>query len=106
MSDRVTQYQSAFASLTQAQQRASAIVATVSSLARTVRDWQRLNITGARIPDPLTIDPNIPCISPQDWPSFDDFRDAVSAYHEASSTVHNIWLNMHEDEKAGLSPPP
>jgi hypothetical protein len=49
---------------------------------------------------------NIPHLSSDNWPSFDDFKNAVSTYHEASLTVKNIWLNMPKDEKAGLSPPP
>lgn len=105
MSDRLKQYQKSFASLTLAQQRASEIVATVSSLAQTIHDWKRLVVTGATVPDQLRIIENIPRLSPENWPSFDDFRKAVSTYHEASLNIKNAWLNMTKDEKVGLTPP-
>jgi len=105
MSDRVTQYQNAFASITEAEQRASEIVASVSSLAQTISNWKRLVITGATIPDQFRVMPNIPRLSPDKWPSFDDFRSAVSTYHEASLDATNIWLNMASDERVGLNFP-
>jgi|GEM_PF-2469307 len=105
MSDSVKQYQQAFASLTEAEQRACEIVASVSSLAQTISDWRRLVITGATVPDQFRVMPNISRLSPDKWPSFDDFRIAVSTYHEASLEAKNIWLNMTSDEKVGLNPP-
>jgi len=105
MSDRVKQYQESFASLTQAQQRASEIVASVSALARTVRDWQRLRITGAVLRDEITLNDSLPCISSDDSPTFEALRDAVSAYWEAKRTAENIWLNMADAERTGLTPP-
>jgi hypothetical protein len=96
MSDSVKQYQHAFASLTEAEQRATTIVASIRSLAATVGDdWKRLKVAGAKgIPDTLTLTPNAPSISSDDWPSFSEFRDAISAYHESSLALKNLWINM------------
>ena len=105
MYDSVKQYQLAFASLTEAEQRACEIVASVSSLAQTISDWKHLVIPGATVPDQFRVMPNIPHLSPDKWPSFDDFRKAVSTYHKASLEAKNIWLNMTSDEKVGLNPP-
>ena len=105
MTDRVKQYQESYASLLQAQQRASQIVASLSSLAQTIRDWQRIRITGASLPDEITLNDNLPLISSENWPTFESFRDAVSAYHKAARDAQNIWMNMNDVEQTGLSPP-
>lgn len=105
MSDRVKQYQDSYSSLMQAQQRASEIVASVSSLAQTVRDWKRIRITGAVLRDEITLNDNLPCVSSDNWPTFESFRDAVSAYHKASRDAQNIWMNMTDAEQTGLTPP-
>ena len=105
MSDRVKQYQESYSSLIQSQQRVSEIVASVSSLAQATRDWKRLRITGAVLRDEITLNDKLPCVSFDDWPTFEAFRDAVSAYWKAKRTSENNWMNMTDAERTGLSPP-
>lgn len=106
MSDRVKQYQESYSALNQARQRATEVVAAVSSLTQTLRNWERIRITGAVLRDEITLNDNLPCVSSDDWPTFEAFRDAVSAYHEASRDAQNIWMNMTDAERTGLNPPP
>lgn len=105
MTDRVKQYQDSYASLLQAEQRASVIVKSLSSLAHAIRDWKRIRITGAVLRDEITLNDNLPLISSDNWPTFESFKDAVSAYHKAARDAQNIWMNMNRAEQTGLSPP-
>ena len=68
-------------------------------------DWQRIGITGAVLRDEITLNDNLPLISSENWPTFESFRDAVSAYHKAARDAQNIWMNMNDTERTGLSPP-
>lgn len=108
MSDLVTQYQNTYTELMEAEQRASAIAASIRSLAGTVgNDWKRVKVAGAKgLPDTLILTPNAPSISPEDWPAFADLRDAVSAYHTSKLALNNLWLNIPKTEKDALRPPP
>ena len=105
MSDRVKQYQESYSALQDALQRASEIVSTLALLRQTLRDWKRIKITGATLPDEMTLNDNLPCVSPDDWPAFESFRDAVSAYHKASRDAQNTWMNMTDAERNALTPP-
>ena len=105
MTDRVKQYQESYASLHAAHQRVSQIVESLSSLARTIRDWQRIRIAGAVLRDEITLNDNLPLISYENWPTFESFKDAVSTYHKATRDAQNIWMNMADAERTGLNPP-
>ncbi len=105
MADRVKQYQNSYALLRQAHQSASQIVESLSSLAKTVSNWQRIRIPGAVLRDEITLNDNLPLISFENWPTFESFRDAVSAYHKAARDAQNVWMNMNDAERTGLSPP-
>jgi len=105
MGDRVREYQDALASLVEAEQRATEIVSSISGLAQTVRDWKGVRIVGAVIRDEVTLNESLPLISPEAWPTFESFRDAVSAYHKAVRDAGNVWRNMTDAEQIGLTSP-
>ena len=102
---KVEEYQHAYLTLQQAEQRATQIANDLSSLAQTAKGWQRIQVSGAHLPDEITLNDRLPSISSDDWPTFEQFRAAVGEYHEASRKAQNIWLSMTQNEKVGLTPP-
>ena len=102
---KVEEYQHAYHAAQQAEQRVTQITTALSSLAQTAKDWQRTRVSGAYLPDEMTLNDRLPSISSDDWPTFEQFSAAVGEYHEASRNAQNIWLNMTKNEKVGLTPP-
>src|SRR5690242_7062486 len=102
---KVEEYQQAILAVQQAEQTAKEIARALSSIAQIVENWKCVRIPGANVPDAMVLNDNLPSISSDDWPTFEQFRAAVGEYHEASRKAQNFWLNMTQNEKAGLTPP-
>ena len=107
--DPVEAYQNSLTKLKYAEDDAKRVVQTVEDIAQKLRGHSWRTVMLANLHDvrfPADFDPARPSIDCNSWPTPEQIRDAIQAYHDARLASKNAWGHVPTDRRQGLRPPP